>query len=457
MFTRMNVYSELSENVHDAQAGKLRRAALTVVVVLCVGLPRAGMVMPVFNLPLPASFLLVYVIFWPWLVLRPLRLDVFRLILVFRALLFAMLVSVVVGFLRGARTSMVAVDIATIVGQVPAFFVAVWLVNSEKDLRTAMWWLAVSMLAASAYGIAQFYVGPGILVPGITYTAGSSFSTVNLTYGAGSRILSSYGDPNVFAGALVLVLPCLVGIIVGRGTFRHGPLPKTIVLASIVAGMIALVYCNSRAGYVGMTAALGLLLWKFRPLFLKILVPVILALWLISEAGLTERMLNRLTIGESDPRYGYLAVMLELLTEHPEGAGAGIHAVPSGFYQGVKMAPARSVWDTYNSFYLHLFARAGLFGLAAFLWAVGNVFRNIWKSLHGSRREWQPAIIGLLGGAVGVQLAMIVNPFYQLPGGGINFWLMLGIAYAAARTAAASPPAGTELQDVRLPSRETPA
>ena len=51
--------------------------------------------------------------------------------------------------------------------------------------------------------------------------------------------------------------------------------------------------------------------------------------------------------------------------------------------------------------------------------------------------SWAGATAGLLCGFAGVQIALLTNPVYQLPGGGINFWLVLGLAYATSRIDAA--------------------
>jgi len=98
--------------------------------------------------------------------------------------------------------------------------------------------------------------------------------------------------------------------------------------------------------------------------------------------------------------------------------------------------PATSVWDTYNSFYFHLFSRTGLPGLALFLWLTVSVARDAKRRLP-LLGNWAGAAAGLLCGFVGVQIALLTNPVYQLPGGGVNFWLALGLAHATSRIDAA--------------------
>ena len=110
------------------------------------------------------------------------------------------------------------------------------------------------------------------------------------------------------------------------------------------------------------------------------------------------------------------------------------------------MAPAESVWATYNSSYLHMLARIGVIGLGAFLWLSLGCASKAWSGMKrpGLPRQWHGAVTGLLGGFIGAQVGMLTNPFYQLPGGGMNLWLGLGLAFAITRTATGVPSGSSE-------------
>jgi hypothetical protein len=301
-------------------------------------------------------------------------------------------------------------------------------------MSLAVRWVTISVLVAAIYGIIQFWYGEAIMIPGLTYTAGTRNSLVNLQYGDATRILSSYGDPNIFAGSLVLFLPGIAGVLLGQRSVQHGMGRWVLSAAAIVCGVIALVFCNSRAGYLGLTIAYVGLFWMFRAKLARLIIPVIIVLWVISEAGLTQRIQSRLTVGDTDPRREYGLIALRVLQNHPEGAGLGIQATTDDLNK-VVLVRADSVWASYNSFYLHLLVRSGVFGFLMFLWMSWRCSYNAFLLMkeQSVSAEWKPVIFGFLTGFVGVQLAMLFNPFYQLPGGGVNLWLALGLAYGIGR------------------------
>jgi hypothetical protein len=432
----MDVIQQYPEAVPVLAADRFRRLVLVLMIVFSVALPRAGIIMPILKLPLPFGLVFLHIVFWSLLILKPVPRGYLPFLLVFVWYAASVAVAAGIGLFRNAQGNVVLVEIATFLGQVPAFFVAAWLVKDNDDLRLAVRWVAISVLAASVYGIIQFWYGEAIMIPGLTYTAGTQYSIANLRYGEATRILSSYGDPNVFAGSLVLFLPGIAGVLLGQSSVQRGIGRWVLNAGAIVCGVVALAYCNSRAGYFGLAVASIMLFWMFRPRLARLIIPVIVVLWVISEVGLTQRIQNRLTIGETDPRREYGLIALRVSENHPEGAGLGVQAETDGWNRNrVVLTRANSVWSSYNSFYLHLLVRTGVFGLLMFLWMSYRCAHSAFSLVKDSRcaSEWKPVILGFLAGFIGVQLAMLFNPFYQLPGGGINLWLALGLAYGIGR------------------------
>jgi hypothetical protein len=430
----MGAIQQYTEAAPVSAVDRFRRLVLVLVIVLSVALPRAGVIMPFLNLPLPFGLVFLHIVFWSLFLLTRASRGYLPFLVVFLWYIASIVVAANIGFLRGARGSMLLVETATFLGQVPAFFVMAWLLKDTKDLDLAVRWVTISVLFAAIYGIIQFSYGEAIMIPGLTYTAGTKHSLVNLRTGDASRILSSYGDPNVFAGALVMFLPAVIGTALGQRSIPRMTGKWIITAGAIVCGIIALVYCDSRAGYIGLMIACVGLFWKFRTKLTRVIVPVIVVLWVISEVGLTQRIQNRLTIADNDPRREYGLIALRVLRSHPEGAGLGIQAMTDNL-NNVELVRAENVWASYNSFYLHLLVRAGVFGFLAFVWLSYRCARNVFLYVEDERgaQAWKPVIFGFLAGFVGVQLAMLFNPFYQLPGGGVNMWLALGLAYGIGR------------------------
>ncbi|HHN45801.1 MAG TPA: hypothetical protein ENN09_00030, partial [Planctomycetes bacterium] len=351
--------------VHDAPY--LRRFLLAAVIVLCVALPRAGVVLHGLKVPLPYSVVLVYVVFLFVLPFRPLR-RYARYLPPFIGFCGCVLLASLIGLVRHAMPRVVLVEVATIVGQLPVFFVVVHLIRRPADVDFALRWLLLSLLFASVYGIMQFYRGADVIIPGVTYTAATDFSLVQIANpGNARRVLSSYGDPNVLAGSLVLFIPALVGMLIAHGRRSERPWRFLYVAAATVLSLLLLVYCNSRAGYIGVIAAVGLLTWKFRSRFLRIALPFIVLAWLVAELGLVQRLTTRAEVPSSDPRWHYAALSAELALTYPEGTGLGVHVKRNPIDGRFRLIPAPSVWATYNSYYMHLLVRGGFLCLGAFL------------------------------------------------------------------------------------------
>jgi len=430
----MNVIRQYPETAPVSAADRFRRIVLVLVIIFSVALPRSGVIMPFLKLPLPFGLVFLHIVFWSLFLLTRASRGYLPFLAVFLWYILSVVVAANIGFIRGAHGNVMLVETATFLGQVPAFFVMAWLLRDSEDIHLAVRWVTISVLFAAVYGIVQFSFGEAIMIPGVTYTAGTKYSLVNLRYGDASRVLSSYGDPNVFAGALVMFLPGVIGAALGQRSVPRRVGKWIITAGAIVCGIIALVYCDSRAGYLGLMIACVGLFWRFRAKLVRVIIPVIVVLWVISEVGLTQRIQNRLTISEKDPRREYGLIALSVLRSHPEGGGLGIQAKTDNL-NNVELVRAENVWASYNSFYLHLLVRAGVFGFLTFVWMSYRCARNAFLFVNDQRgaAEWKPVIFGFLAGFVGVQLAMLFNPFYQLPGGGVNMWLALGLAYSIGR------------------------
>jgi len=102
--------------------------------------------------------------------------------------------------------------------------------------------------------------------------------------------------------------------------------------------------------------------------------------------------------------------------------------------------PTTTLWAGLNSFWLNLFSRLGLPGVLAFAMLILALFRYIWQ--HAKRIE-EPQVkafvFGSLAGLIGQTIIWLVNNTYILPGGGLNFWFLLGILVGCCRTFAPQP------------------
>ena len=436
-----------------------RRMMLLAVIVFTIALPRAGIVIPGLNLPLPAGFVLIQFIFWHHLFSgRISRID--------RALLdkaqlfiFALFLAGLFGLMRGAVLKMVVIDLSTAVGPVPAFFAMIWLIREERDLTFALKCISMCILAASVYGVVQYYFGTSVLIRGLTYNAGNEYAKVNLTYGAGNKVLSSYGDPNVFANALILYFPLLLTALHGMRTAGRFFFWRNIVNGALLAAGVALLYCDSRAGYLGLMIGAGGVFWKTNRRMLHAVLPLLLAFGIASELGIMKRTKDfnkRLNFGSGDPRSDYAWMFREIMLSYPEGTGLGVQAeVGDVVEQKIVLTTVGSVWQMFNSFYMHLASRSGLLGLVSFLYMCLSYAWYPWRFAHSPAcpKEWKPVIWGQTMGIAAIQIGLLANPIYVLPGGGTNMWLALGLACSVRRVFEGAAARRPGIEPVRLTRR----
>jgi len=424
------------------RSSSARRFCILILFMLSIALPRAGFVIPGLRVPLPLGLLVIHALFWGLLFMGtrwPEDAGMSKVAVKMAWFAIAVGAAALLGAWREAPTGLMLIESATFLGAVPAFFLVVYLLREERDLRLAYTLVACCVMFAAAYGILQRQLGAVTVIEGITYTAGSRESLVHVAGTPGERrILSSYGDPNVFAAALVLYVPCLIG---AYPAFRRGPgigLGKLLIGSTVVLACVAMTYCKSRAGYAGLAVALAMMWVRSPNALLRSALPLVALSFVASELNLIDVVSGRAVASQADPRWAYAGAFFRDLANHPLGTGLGIGSPKPDLYGVSRLLPATSVWDTYNSFYFHLFSRTGLLGLASFLWLTVFVARDARRRLPllGS---WGGAAAGLLCGFVGVQIALLANPVYQLPGGGVNFWLALGLAYSTSRIDVAPP------------------
>jgi len=424
------------------RSSSARRFWVLVLFVLSIALPRAGFVVPGLRVPLPLGLLVIHALFWGLLFMGtrwPEDAGISKATV--KTVWFAIAVgaSAMLGAWREAPTGLMLIESATFLGTVPAFFLVVYLLRDDRDLRQAYTLVACCVAFAAAYGILQRHTGAVTVIEGVTYTAGSRESLVHVAGAPGERrILSSYGDPNVFAAVLVMYVPCLIG---AYSAFGRGPgmgFGKLLTGSTVVLACVAMTYCKSRAGYAGLAVAMAMMWARSANTLLRSALPLLVLSFVVSELNLIDVISGRAVASHADPRWAYAGAFFRDLANHPLGTGLGIGSPKPDLYEVSRLLPATSVWDTYNSFYFHLFSRTGLLGVGSFLWLTVFIARGARRRLP-LLGNWAGAAAGLLCGFVAVQIALLANPVYQLPGGGVNFWLALGLAHATSRIDAVTP------------------
>ncbi len=419
---------------------------LLALLILLFALPRAGLVIRQVALPLPVAHILCAVLILEWLFLRRSRAEEgFRFGKFF--LLYAGVAGfgLVLGLSAGGGHLMAFLELCFYLFSMGLFFYVSDTFREQKHFLTFARVILITSVLVSAYGIAQRFLGSSILVPHFTYTTGgSTLSQQYLEVGEASqvRVLSSYGDPNVLASQLLVFIGIALALTVGKGVKGN---TRLLCLGVLLLNMVCLFYTRSRAGMIGVFLVM-LIVFCWRTRWALLFIPFMIGLGYLLiptlAASYLESQFQGIATGE-DVRWLFPRMAWELLNIVPLGCGFGrtVFLNVDGLSWSFVVAPTTVVWAGLNSFWLNLLCRLGIAGLLAFLLILVVLFRYVW--IRAKRVEHsivRAILIGVLAGFVGQWIIWLVNNTYMLPGGGLNFWFMMGMLVAGCRAFTAPRP-----------------
>ncbi len=404
---------------------------LFILTIVFFAFPRAGFTLEKNLLPLPIPHILTAILGVEWF-LRRHHSEVGppffkKLVIVFALTAFF---SACYGLCMGGRPLMVFLDLCFYFFSLTIFFFCIDTFRERRQFNVFIGLiLSISMLV-SVYGLLQVFWGTDILIPNITHnTGGGDYSKAylqgnDINY---MRVLSSYGDPNVLSSQLLLFIGIAFSIMIGHGIRLRYRLFCVLV---VVCNIVCLVLTGSRAAMICLPLVIIILLClKSRWVRFTVLFLIPMGMILMHEhlfAFLNSPMLMII----NDERLSYPQKLVELLLTSPFGSGLGNNiylGTPDGD-SSLIFKNASNVFDSWNSFWMNLVARMGIQGFLCFVFLLGTLWHYIWRQ---SRHIHHPLVqASLLGGLAGMSVQMLiwlVNNTYMLPGGGLNFWFMMGM------------------------------
>ena len=295
-------------------------------------------------------------------------------------------------------------------------------------MRTHLW-IKRCVTAGVCSGTLACLVG---MVQIFTGTMNASWIDVERFSNIGTRIVSTFGNPNIFAEYLLLLLPFTVVFLLKKGSVRY----KVLCGFSLFVMLTCLVFTWSRGAWLGFLFGAFLffiiLSKKFFLAFLGLFCAAPVLSWLIPRA-VTDRFLSIGNLAESSASYRISAWhgVLELLNDTWWcGIGVG-NAAFEAVYPGVALAGVETI-EHAHSIYLQLLAELGIPGLFVFLLIiflfVQRCFEYLYKVRNGEERGF--VIAGIA--AVGAILVMGVTDhiWYSFPIF-LAFWTVVALVCAA--------------------------
>ena len=310
-----------------------------------------------------------------------------------------MLISAVASFAMDNSITIFLVYFAFVL----SYYLTVNAIRSKKQLYT----LIVSMLFAgvivAVYGIYQHIFG---FAEGTTWTDTEMFEDIK------TRVVSTFGNPNVLGEYLLLLIPVCAGYIFSRPKMVN----KFVSLAAAGVLSLCMVYTYSRGNWIGLMAAIVLffMFYDGRVVWLGVLA------MLFAPLFVPQTVINRLlSIGNTADTstsyrvYIWMGTLAMLKDYWISGIGLGSEAFntiyPFYSYAGI-VAPHS------HNLYLQIITENGIMGLVSFLWLIFVYYKMCISTVIRPYKDkmLKATAIGLAAGMFGYLLqGMFDNVWYN--------------------------------------------
>ena len=355
---------------------------------------------------------------------------------VFAFALFAV-VSFVAGLSHSALSSYLIRHFAEVLLSIALFYLVVNTVRDVGRLRRLMRWLVLCATAASALGIALYFVPDELAMRAL-----SALGRLGYPMGPGvlryirddpslmRRATSTSVDPNVLGSLLNMAAVMAVPQLFAKRPF----LPRILLIPCLGVLGLGLGLTISRSAMVGMAMGVfALAVVRYRKLLPWFILVAILVLLLPWTQGYIAHFIEGIQ-GEdlsTQMRMGEYKDAFILIRRYPF-LGVGFAGAPDlDIYIGVA------------STYLIIAEQMGLIGLAAFLVVVGVLFVGFWRHRHvvPSRSELEPLWYGIHAALLGGLISGIFDHYFfslDFHHSVTLFWFIFGLAAAATEIASST-------------------
>jgi O-antigen ligase len=301
------------------------------------------------------------------------------------------------------------------------YFVLLNAIESEKELRTVVFFLVASLCLQAVFSSAQFITGNRL---DFFSTGQGAAEFLRLTdEGEVPRAYGTIGAPNSFGAYIVPLL--LLTLALKLGTKLHNR--ATLIIG--VLGSFALLFCFSRGAWLSFTVSFMLLLWmmrrermiRFRTVAGAVFVAVIVIALFLPEI---EHRVTGYDRNAAMSRIPLLKIAWNMIEEHPVfGVGANTFATVINTYTRTPDLKGIYLHEVHNQ-YLLVFAETGVFGFIFFAWLMFAFIKDALRFRHHENPMFRALGIGIGLGFVAAGIHMMVDMF--------NSHILLGSLFSLA-------------------------
>ena len=327
----------------------------------------------------------------------------------------------------GGRQSLAAASIYTVL--MLGYFLTVGLIRSKENLSRLVLSLGLSSLLVSAYGVYQYLSG----------NISTEWMDTEMFEGIGGRAVSTFENPNMLGQYLILLLPVFAASILQKEKKLHG----IGYALSCLAGAVCLVYTWARGAWLGflLAAVIFLLIWSRHAMGILVAGALVFPFAL---PFLPSSIVDRFTsIGNlTDTSTNYRAYIwrgsVKVARDYGFfGIGIGENAVskiyPYYAFNGIEKAPHA------HNLFLQLWISLGIFGVLLFVVLLFVFFQSGFTlAKSGENKSTRLIGCGALCGVIAALVQGMTDYTWYNYRVYFIFWIVFGIASAAARIDAAA-------------------
>ncbi|MCL1859850.1 MAG: O-antigen ligase family protein [Oscillospiraceae bacterium] len=304
------------------------------------------------------------------------------------------------------------------------YFTGVNIIRSKEMIKRTVAVLMFSGFLVAAYGIFQNYFGVGDQ----TWQDADMFSDI------AGRVVSTFGNPNVLAEYLILIIPFVIVSLVHANRVRN----RMPYIIYIFFTLLCLVYTWSRGSWLGIIFSSMILLIiinrKVIVAYLGILLIVPFAPIVLSET-IIQRFTTIGSIADSSTSYrvSIWQAAIKLIKDYIiEGIGVGIEAFKL-VYPGYSLAGIESAPHS-HSLYLQVCVEYGSIGLAVFIFIIFLFMQYCFTAIKKANETYIKLFVAAgLCAVTGFLLNGFTDYVWYNYRVYLMFWLIVSITVAVCR------------------------
>lgn len=335
----------------------------------------------------------------------------------------AMLFSSLISYTR--RSSLTALAIHLII--IAFYFVLTNTITNKQKLYAVIASLALTSAVAAAYGVYQYYTGD---------ISSDAWVDVTMFEDIKTRVVSTFGNPNVLGEYLILVIPLTVALL----WERKGWLIKLAIGGLAAIMLLCLIYTSSRGAWLGFIFAIGIFaVLRDRRFLALCLIGLLLVPFVLPPSYINRfTSIGNLQDSSSAYRLSIWLGSLKMLQDYwPSGIGLGLEPFKLIY---PKYAFNAAYAHHSHNIYIQLVLETGIVGFLLFMGLLTVFYKNIFFGCNKVRDRFVSTLMIAAGaGLAGYLVHGIVENIWYNNRVLLTSWVVIALGMSAFKLAASKP------------------